>query len=63
MPGLGLYHTPRPPEDIRMQMGYHYFRIETQGDYWEVIRQAKNLAVYVPSDFTEVKLELIAIKE
>ncbi len=63
MPGLALYHSPRPPEDIRMQMGYHYFRIETQGDYWDVIRQAKNLAVYVPSDFTEVKLDLIAIKE
>jgi type VI secretion system protein ImpJ len=63
MPGLALYHAPRPPSEIRIHMGFHYFRVETQGDYWELIRQAKNIAVYVPSDFVSVKLELMAIKE
>jgi type VI secretion system protein ImpJ len=62
MPGLSLSHTPRPPSEIRMHMGFHYFRMETRGDYWELIRQAKNVAIYVPSDFAEVKLELMAIK-
>jgi len=62
MPGLPLRHAQRPPSDIRTHLGFQYFQMETLGEYWEIVKQAKNIAVYVPSDFTDVKLELVALR-
>lgn len=62
MPGLAINHTPRPPADIPVHMGFQYFRIEARGDYWELVKETRNMAIYVPSDFQNLKLELLAIK-
>lgn len=63
MPGVRLYHTPRPPTSIPMKTGHHYFRLENYGDFWESICRSQVVGFYVPSDLKPLKFELLAAKE
>ncbi len=63
MPGVTITHSPRPPAAIRIRMGYQYFRLEKHGDYWDTVQKSKTIAIYVPSEFAGINLELMAIKE
>jgi type VI secretion system protein ImpJ len=60
LPGMRLNHVPNPPDAVPVRRGHHYFSLE-KGEEWEAIRRARNLSVYVPSDFQEPKLELVLI--
>jgi type VI secretion system protein ImpJ len=62
LPGVTLTHVPTPPASIPTRVGFHYFSLESSGPIWEGIRSAKTLAVYVPDEIPEEKLELYAIK-
>jgi type VI secretion system protein ImpJ len=61
LPGLAIRHVPEPPGAVPVRTGYHYFALERSGEEWEAIRRARNLAVYVPSDFEDPSLELVVI--
>lgn len=61
LPGLPLRHSPSPPSALPVKLNYHYFQVEKAGAEWEAIRQARNLAVYVPSDFPEPQLEAVIL--
>ncbi len=61
LPGMPLRHVPDPPEAVPVRTGRHYFALERSGDEWEAIRRARNLSVYVPSDFENPSLELVLI--
>jgi type VI secretion system protein ImpJ len=63
LPGVRLYHVPRPPGTVPAKPGYQCFRLENQGDFWESICRSRSIAFYVPSDLRGVKLELVAVKE
>jgi hypothetical protein len=62
LPGLTLTHAIPPPAPIPTRGGYHYFNLEKEGRYWDRINKAKNIAIFVPSDIPEPKLELYAVK-
>ena len=61
LPGLGLRYLPVAPGDVPVKLGYHYFELDRSGPEWDTIRSARNLAVYVPSDFPEPALELVVM--
>jgi type VI secretion system protein ImpJ len=61
LPGMAIRHVPEPPGAVPVRTGYHYFALERAGEEWDAVRRARNLAVYVPSDFDEPRLELVVI--
>ncbi len=62
LPGVALRHASPPPAAIPVRVGYHYFGLDRSGPFWETIRGSKLIAVYMPDEFPEVKLEMYAIK-
>jgi type VI secretion system protein ImpJ len=61
LPGVGLRHLPSPPNSIPVKLDYQYFQLERAGSDWEAIRRMRNLAVYIPSDFPDPRLELLVL--
>lgn len=61
LPGVGLRYVPNPPSALAVKLNYQYFLLDRAGPDWDAIRLARNLAVFVPSDFPEPQLELVVI--
>jgi type VI secretion system protein ImpJ len=61
--GVELTHEPVPPSAIPVKTGFKYFHLSAQGRWWEAIGTAKALAIYLPDEFPDLRLELVAIKE
>lgn len=59
--GLPLRHVPDPPDTVPIKLENHYFRLEKTGPEWDAIRQARNLAAYVPSEIVAPRLELVIL--
>jgi len=59
--GVGLTHVPNPPGALPIRLDYQYFALDMTGPDWETVRTARNLAVYVPSDVPDPKLELVLL--
>jgi type VI secretion system protein ImpJ len=62
LPGIVLRHASPPPAPVPARIGFHYFGLDTIGPYWETICGSKTIAVYVPDEFPDVKLEMYAVK-
>lgn len=62
LPGVTLTHASPPPASIPTRLGFHYFALDSIGPYWQGIRGSKTLAVYVPDEFPDEKVEMYAIK-
>jgi len=62
LPGVVLTHANPPPAPIPARVGFKYFSLDTIGPYWDGIKGSKVLAVYVPDEIIDVKLELYAVK-
>ena len=58
LPGLPLTHMSSPPSALPVRMDYTYFRIDPQGEHWDAVRRSGRLAVYVPDELTDVRMEL-----
>lgn len=63
MPGVKLYHTPRPPTSLPMKIGTQYFRLDDRGLFWEDIKKSQVVALHVPESLRSVKIQLVAAKE
>jgi len=61
MPGASLVHASRLPAAIPVRLDNHYFAIEPHGAVFQRMMQAQAVAFYVPSAFTNLKLELMAV--
>jgi len=61
--GLPLRHLATPPAEIPVQPGRTYFQIERSGEHWESVKKSRSISFYVPPEFTQLKLELMAVKE
>lgn len=61
LPGVPITHQVAPPSSIPVKLNYQYFSLSQSGLAWEAIERARNLAVYVPGDFPNPKLELIVL--
>lgn len=63
LPGVTLKFLPAAPSAIPTQPTWKYFSFERAGAHWEAVKKARDLAIYIPPEFTELKLELYAVKE
>ncbi len=68
LPGVNLRHVSPPPAAVPARVGLHYFRLDRNDRdlaltrYWDRIIGLKTIAVWVPDEFPEPKLEMYAIK-
>jgi type VI secretion system protein ImpJ len=62
MPGLQLMHTTNLPEGLSTKPGFSYFSLDQQGPFWESMKTSGSIAFYFPSNFQELKIELLALK-
>ena len=63
MPGVKLYHTPRPPASLPMKIGTQYFRLDDRGVFWEDIKKSQVVALHVPESLQGITIQLVATKE
>lgn len=61
LPGLELAHVPQPPAAVPVQLDFLYFAVRRAGPAWDAVARARNLAVYVPAELGDVRLELVAV--
>ncbi|TVP73634.1 MAG: type VI secretion system baseplate subunit TssK [Gemmatimonadales bacterium] len=61
LPGLALRPLSTPPSAIPVKLDRTYFQVETQGEDWEAVRRARNLAAYIPSDFPSTDVEVVLL--
>ena len=61
--GLPIRHLPNPPGEIPIQPGRCYFAVDQSGDHWTAISESRSIAVYVPPEFTNLQIELMAVRE
>jgi type VI secretion system protein ImpJ len=62
LPGVVLTHSNPPPAPIPARVGFKYFQLDSIGPYWNGIQGSKVIAVYVPNEIPDEKLELYAVK-
>jgi len=63
MPGVKFRHIPRPPASIPSKTGHQYFQLETQGGFWDRIKQSQSIALSVPPELQDIKIEVLVTKE
>lgn len=61
--GINIKHLPAPPTEIPVQPGRQYFEYDKAGDHWAAIKSSRAMSIYVPPEFTGLKMELMAVKE
>lgn len=61
--GLGLTYLSVPPGEIPAQPGSSYFEVQRTGDEWNGIVESRSIGVFLPPDFTDLKMEFMAVKE
>ncbi len=62
LPGVVLTHSNPPPAPIPSRVGFKYFQLDSIGPYWNGISGSKVIAVYVPNEIPDEKLEMYAVK-
>lgn len=62
LPGVVLTHANPPPAPIPTRVGFRYFMLDSIGPYWNGIKGSKVIAVYVPDEIPDEKLEMYAVK-
>ncbi len=62
LPGVVLTHSNPPPAPIPARVGFRYFMLDSIGPYWNGIKGSKVLAVFVPDEIPDEKLEMYAVK-
>ncbi len=63
LPGVGLQHCSHPPRPLPIKIGYEYFYLQPQGDFWRQIKIEGHLAVFVAKEFSTAEFELITVEE
>ncbi len=63
MRGLRLTYLSVPPSEVPIQAGCSYFELGRDGDEWQAARDTRSLAIYLPPDYADARLEFLAVKE
>lgn len=63
MPGVPLIHSPHPPENLPSKPGYSYFALDQKGPMWQEIHASGTIAIYFPSTYRELALEMVALRQ
>jgi type VI secretion system protein ImpJ len=61
LPGLELAHVAQPPGGVPVKLDFLYFAIRRAGSAWDAVARARNLAVFVPVELGEARVELVIV--
>ena len=61
MPGVKLTYSPQVPAAVPVRPGHFYFALENKGALYERMLKAQSISIYVPNNFPDLKLEMIAV--
>ncbi len=61
--GVSVRHVQTAPASLPVQAGFVYFQVEKTGDVWDLVAGAHAIALYVPPEFANIQLELIALND
>lgn len=61
--GVPLQYLRVPPPSLPVKGSYLYFQLDPNGDAWETVKAARNVAIYVPPDVPNVSLEMLGLRE
>lgn len=61
LPGLPIAHLAAPPSEVSPQPGRVYFHLAQQGEQWDAIVASRTLSFYVPAEFANVSIEMMAV--
>jgi type VI secretion system protein ImpJ len=61
MPGLAITHLQMPPAAISARVETQYFGVSREGPCWDHIAQTRRVGVYVPGEFPEAAVEILAV--
>jgi type VI secretion system protein ImpJ len=62
MPGLRLNAIMNPPSDLATKKDFVYFSLVREGNHWQNIQTAGNIAFYFPNNLSGLNIELLAVK-
>jgi type VI secretion system protein ImpJ len=57
---LSVETTRRLPTGMPVDDRATYFRLEKRGPFWESILEEEGIAIFLPSDFRDIEIELMA---
>lgn len=63
LPGIRLAYQSAPPPEVPVQPGGAYFLLEPGGPEWEQAQRTRTLAVYLPSEMAQARVEFMAIRD
>jgi type VI secretion system protein ImpJ len=63
LPGMALTHLPVPPPAISARVETQYFGISRTGPCWDHIVKTRQIGVYVPGEFPDPEIEILAVLE
>ncbi len=58
---LSIEHTNRLPSGMPVDANANYFQLQKRGPFWEAIEESSALALFVPSEFGDINMNLIAV--
>lgn len=56
LPGVKLLHLPAVPPELPLQMGWHYFELERDGQAWAELVQARSVGLHVSGQWPGLDL-------
>ncbi|QXD13865.1 type VI secretion system baseplate subunit TssK [Rhodocaloribacter litoris] len=59
---LGVEHTHRLPSALPVDAQANYFQLQKRGPFWEAITEERALAIFVPGEFSQVDMTLVAVQ-
>lgn len=63
IPGVRVLHAAQPPAALPVRPGLHYFALDVRGPLVERMRKAQSVAIYVPTAFPDLQLQLMALTD
>lgn len=58
---LAIEHTTRLPSGMPVDAQANYFQLQKRGPFWEAIQESQAFALFIPSEFSDVDMKLIAV--
>lgn len=60
---LPVQHTHRLPAGMPIDHQSNYFQLEKRGSFWEAILNSGSIAIFIPSEFADLRIDLIAVEK
>jgi predicted component of type VI protein secretion system len=60
--GVVVNYTRVTPSALPVKANFLYYQLDTQGDAFETVRGARNIAIFLPPDYPGMTIELLGLR-